>query len=310
MSPCEEKPYKCKQCNYSSTTSSDIKQHKTKNHGQKSYTCIQCNYSSIRAGRLRDHAMTHTGEKPHKCDQCNYSAIASNEVKKHKMIHSVEKPYKCRQCNYAATNAVRLRHHTMTHIGGKEHKCNQCNYSSITSGDMNKHKRTHSGEKPYKCNVTSVNIHQPRQAIWRHTRSPIQKKGPTNAYLVLIPATISTVFRSTLGVPTLVKSHTSATNVSKVSFHWVSSINTLWHTVEKGNTNVTIHQLHQLMWRLTRRGPTPERGFTHVTSVNIILPYPVIWRGTEKLILEKDSNKNTNLLLKIYISLWFWIKLT
>ena len=105
-------------------------------------------------------------------------------------------------------------------------------------------------------NVISVNILQPCQAIWRHTESLIQEIGLTNAPLVHIQATISTVYRSTLGVLTLGRSQTSATNISKLLFHWVSSRNTLWHTVEKGNTNVTIHQLHQLMRRLTR-GPTP-----------------------------------------------------
>ena len=90
ISDADVKTFDCRQCNYSTTSSCDNKQHKKAHIGEKSYKCNQCNYSSIRSDRLRDHRMTHTGEKQYKCSQCDYSSITSSEMKRHQMVHSRE----------------------------------------------------------------------------------------------------------------------------------------------------------------------------------------------------------------------------
>ena len=61
-----EKPYKCEinGCNYSSTTSSNLKVHIRTDTGKKHYkwTFDECEYSSTASGDLKKHIRIHTGE--------------------------------------------------------------------------------------------------------------------------------------------------------------------------------------------------------------------------------------------------------
>ena len=41
---------------------------------ERPFKCDDCDYSSSQKSNLRKHIMTHTGEKPFKCDDCGYSS--------------------------------------------------------------------------------------------------------------------------------------------------------------------------------------------------------------------------------------------
>ena len=81
---------------YTTISSSDLRKHITSKHaGEKSKICNQCNYTFTSSGELRSHMGTHTGE-----NQCGYSFAHVATSQKHMRIHTVEEPHKCNQCNY------------------------------------------------------------------------------------------------------------------------------------------------------------------------------------------------------------------
>ena len=86
-----EKPYSCKQCEYSCTTASDLKKHLLTHSGEKPFCCTQCTYSCTTSGHLQQHMTTHSGEKHFSCDQCNYSCNNAGSLKKHMRQHSGKK---------------------------------------------------------------------------------------------------------------------------------------------------------------------------------------------------------------------------
>ena len=83
-----EKPFNCKQCDYSSTTGSQLKRHTKTHSGNKPFKCTQCDYSRTRANSLKKHMFNHSGEKAFRCEKCNYSCVEANALKKHKRRHT------------------------------------------------------------------------------------------------------------------------------------------------------------------------------------------------------------------------------
>ena len=83
-----EKPFSCKQCDYSCTTGSQLKRHTKTHSGNKPFKCTQCDYSCTRANSLKKHMFNHSGEKAFRCEKCNYSCVEANALKKHKRRHT------------------------------------------------------------------------------------------------------------------------------------------------------------------------------------------------------------------------------
>ena len=42
---------------------------------EKAKKCKQCNFSSDSSSNLRRHLKTHSGEKSNKCNQCDYASV-------------------------------------------------------------------------------------------------------------------------------------------------------------------------------------------------------------------------------------------
>ena len=61
-----EKSNKCKQCDFVSSWSSNLRTHMKIHSGKKLNKCNQCEYASSQAGDLRTHLKTHRGEKSNK----------------------------------------------------------------------------------------------------------------------------------------------------------------------------------------------------------------------------------------------------
>ena len=96
-----EKPYSCKECEYSSTRAHILKRRMLTHSPEKPFHCTHCTSSFTQRGHFKEHMSTHSGERRFSCDQCNYSCIQANDIKKHMLQHSGEKPFACNQCSFS-----------------------------------------------------------------------------------------------------------------------------------------------------------------------------------------------------------------
>jgi len=121
----DERPFKCDQCDYSSTTKCSLTVDKRKHSGEKPFKCDHCDYAAANSSHLKVHKRTHSGEKPFKCDQCDYASYQKQRLKEHLLTkkhmkrthetHSVEKPFKCTECDYSSTRLGGLQVHQRSH---------------------------------------------------------------------------------------------------------------------------------------------------------------------------------------------------
>ncbi|XP_069944071.1 zinc finger and BTB domain-containing protein 7A isoform X16 [Cherax quadricarinatus] len=80
----------------------------------KTHRCSYCSYSSTRSSNLKNHIRLHTGEKPFACPHCHYRATTNNNMISHIRTHTGEKPYSCKVCPYRAINVKTLKRHMLT----------------------------------------------------------------------------------------------------------------------------------------------------------------------------------------------------
>ena len=105
----------CNQRGYSTVKKDDdLKMHMMVHSGEKPFVCKQCNYSCTTASILKRHMLTHSGEKPFVCTQCSYSSTTAGNLKAHLLTHSGEKPFSCTKCNYCCTTAGSLKTHLLS----------------------------------------------------------------------------------------------------------------------------------------------------------------------------------------------------
>ena len=128
--------YECKECDYASYESANLKRHIECKHleikpkveipFEKLKFCFQCDYSDPNLSHLKRHEMTHTGEVPHKCNICDYASAQAGNLRRHIYdMHTENKPPKpkreyknriqCLKCDYSATALSKLRRHDLTH---------------------------------------------------------------------------------------------------------------------------------------------------------------------------------------------------
>nr|XP_027215435.1 RE1-silencing transcription factor B-like [Penaeus vannamei] len=77
--------------------------------------CPYCSYSTTVTTNLKNHLCTHTKEKPYACDRCSYSAITKQTLEDHIRTHTGERPFSCPYCPYNAINKKRLKRHVIKH---------------------------------------------------------------------------------------------------------------------------------------------------------------------------------------------------
>ncbi|XP_042233582.1 protein jim lovell-like isoform X6 [Homarus americanus] len=81
----------------------------------KMHSCPYCSYSSSVTTNLRNHLRTHTKEKPFACSYCSYRSTTKDHLIKHLCTHTGEKPYACPHCSYRSVQKCNLKNHMMTH---------------------------------------------------------------------------------------------------------------------------------------------------------------------------------------------------
>ena len=56
----------------------------------KPFKCDHCEYSTASSSSLRDHLRVHTKDKQLKCDQCCYKTFRSDYLESHMRKHSIQ----------------------------------------------------------------------------------------------------------------------------------------------------------------------------------------------------------------------------
>ena len=85
-----ELPFKCKLCNESYPTRSDLTKHqKLKHNESRPFACLNCKARFSKCIALKVHQKIHSGKKPYNCPypSCKKSFIDKGNMKTHFKIH-------------------------------------------------------------------------------------------------------------------------------------------------------------------------------------------------------------------------------
>lgn len=115
----KSKSFKCKQCNYVTTTKHDFWEH-SKGHikVEKLLTCPKCPFVTEYKHHLEYHLRNHVGSKPFKCNKCSYSCVNKSMLNSHLKSHSNVYMYPCADCAYA----TKYCHSLKLHLRKYQHK--------------------------------------------------------------------------------------------------------------------------------------------------------------------------------------------
>lgn len=115
----KSKSFKCKQCNYVTTTKLDFWEH-SKGHikAEKLLTCPKCPFVTEYKHHLEYHLRNHFGSKPFKCSKCPYTCVNKSMLNSHLKSHSNVYQYRCSDCAYA----TKYCHSLKLHLRKYEHK--------------------------------------------------------------------------------------------------------------------------------------------------------------------------------------------
>lgn len=147
-----ERPFTCKRCIISFTSSSDLDTHKKGVHQRVwKYFCRKCNrsYASNRYFKrhLRDQ---HGGKKPYTCEVCKKSFNQLRNLQAHKKTQHQGIPYECDRCGSTFICKKKLQYHLHKHSCKDSSTCYPChlfNYS-IPAG---RRKPIRQGKRVYHC---------------------------------------------------------------------------------------------------------------------------------------------------------------
>ena len=117
-----------------------------KNCNEKIFKCSQCNFATVYASSLKSHSLRHapdTEDRPFQCNICDFSCSRKWYIKKHMKKHGGDKEFKCGKCNFASVHLWSLREHSSRHaLNSGPYKCSICDFS-CSKGYLKNHMKFH-----------------------------------------------------------------------------------------------------------------------------------------------------------------------
>ena len=110
----------------------------------KAFRCKEREYSTDLSGNMKAHIkQVHEGIM-YQCDQCDYKATARHNLKVHVDNIHLGLRYKCESCEHFSTTRANLKLHnkTMHGVGGVKIQCNKCDYATFHVSNLRKHLAT------------------------------------------------------------------------------------------------------------------------------------------------------------------------
>ena len=130
----------------------NLESHIENNHEQlvlqtrpKRFKCKQCEYVTSTKQSLKDHYSANHEGKRYKCDMCEYKASSKITVNTHKRVTHEGITFNCKQCDFKSSSYHLLRNHTQTIHEGIVHSCDKCDHIASSRGTLVTHKKNKHG---------------------------------------------------------------------------------------------------------------------------------------------------------------------
>ena len=119
--------FSCKQCNYTTTTSTYLKMHVLKKHPSYKLKCDHCSFVTAFEAKLNIHTIRNHASI--QCDTCDFRTNVKSKMQTHKKLH----PPKCKHCSFTSVSDAHFKKHLVNehsetikcefHINFKKIKC-------------------------------------------------------------------------------------------------------------------------------------------------------------------------------------------
>ncbi|RZF44081.1 hypothetical protein LSTR_LSTR013136 [Laodelphax striatellus] len=152
-----ETPFTCTFCNYRFMSASGLARHRKRMHSNDNpFSCQLCEFSSSSSAQLKKHAQTHAGENRFRCEFCDFACDYSGDLKQHLTTHTGVEPFTCDRCDFETWEVDELDKHRPTHYKKPinctlNYLCQFCDYQGSDSADLRNHIETHADKYPYSC---------------------------------------------------------------------------------------------------------------------------------------------------------------
>jgi KRAB domain-containing zinc finger protein len=137
--------YKCELCGIIFKGPKEFHTHKFYHNDSKNHKCRKCEKSFPTRSQLKQHLEhAHNSDRKHKCDICQKPFKTKHETAQHRAIHSDAKQFKCKECGKEFKWKSNLYSHVATHSSERKFKCGVCGKSAKLLTNLRKHMKIHS----------------------------------------------------------------------------------------------------------------------------------------------------------------------
>uniref|UniRef100_A0A1A8GB51 Zinc finger protein 664 n=1 Tax=Nothobranchius korthausae TaxID=1143690 RepID=A0A1A8GB51_9TELE len=157
------KPFSCKTCMKSFSSSSTLRSHEKSHAQNKEFTCSTCGKAFHLQRLFLYHQRQHTGDRPHVCTVCDKGFLLASQLKQHELLHTGVKPHRCSQCSKEFRTPQNYHRHLLVHSGEKPYQCTVCSRRFRQSNQLKSHMQIHTGIKLYSCQRCQQGFSDSRQ---------------------------------------------------------------------------------------------------------------------------------------------------